>query len=107
MEWFNIKDKTPERGDEIIVECINKEELEKRQRLTDPKYNPSVYFIHEYHVVNYFDNGYYCTYIGNSKMDNLEDKYELIKWCKIKIPKKGEIKIIKNTKFTRFEIMEI
>ena len=40
-------------------------------------------------------------------MDNLEDKYELIKWCKIKIPKKGEIKIIKNTKFTRFEIMEI
>ncbi len=108
MEWFNIKDKIPEKGDAIIVECINREKEEKRMELVDPKYDKYVYFNSEYHIVNYFDNGYYCTYVGNQEMDNLEDKYILIKWCKIILPKMGIIKNKeKNTKFTRFEIMEI
>ena len=89
MEWFNIKDKIPEKGDTIIVACFNREKEEKRIELVDPKYDKSVYLCHEYHVVNYFDNGYYCTYIGNQEMDNLEDKYVLIKWCKISLPKMG------------------
>ena len=108
MEWFNIKDKTPERGDAIIVECIDLDKEKKRMELIDPKYDKSVYLNSEYHIVEYFDNGYYCTFIENQEMDNLEDKYVLVKWCKFTFPKRGEIKSReKSTKFTRFEIMEI
>ncbi len=108
MEWFNIKDKIPEKGSDIVIECINKEKREKIKRALDHRwYNSIDMYSTEYHVVRYLNNGYYNTYFGNNEIGN-KNKYDLIKWRKITLPKMGEIKSReKNTKFTRFEIMEI
>ena len=109
-EWFDIKDVVPEKGSDIIVECINKVKREKiKETLDSGWYHSLDMYSTEYHVARYLGCGCYHVYNG---IEIVEEKYNLIRWCRIFIPENNKVNIKienkENKKYcSRFELMDI